>query len=53
VTAAFLAANGDDGAWDEVAERKSSKATPEMMAKAKSLYADFRKLDVSGKLPAI
>jgi uncharacterized protein YwgA len=53
VTAAFLAANGEDDAWDEVAERKSAKATSEMMSNAKSLYADFRKIDVSGLLPSI
>jgi hypothetical protein len=53
VTAAFLAANGEDDAWDEVAERKSAKATPEMMSKARSLYADFRKIDVLGRLPSI
>lgn len=53
VTAAFLAANGEDDAWDEVAERKSSKATDEMMSKAKSLYAEFRKIDGAGRLPPI
>ncbi len=53
VTAAFLAANGEDDAWNEVAERKSAKATSEMMSKAKSLYADFRRIDVSGRLPSI
>ena len=53
VTAAFLADNGDDDAWNEVAERKRSKATPEMMAKAKTLYRDFQKIDVPKALPAI
>ena len=53
VTAAFLAANGQEDAWDEVAERKRSKATPEMMMKAKALYAEFRKIEVPIALPAI
>jgi uncharacterized protein YwgA len=53
VTAAFLAENGYDGAWDEVAERKQAKATPEMMAKAKALYRDFQKIKVPNALPAI
>jgi uncharacterized protein len=53
VTAAFLAENGYDGAWDEVAERKRAKATPEMMAKAKALYRDFQKIEVPNALPAI
>lgn len=53
VTAAFLAANGHRQAWDEVAERKRTKATPEMMAKAKALYKEFQKIDSQGRLPAI
>lgn len=53
VTAAFLAANGHDDAWDEVAERKRAKATPERMSKAKILYSEFQKIDASGRLPAI
>jgi uncharacterized protein len=53
VTAAFLAGNGYDDAWDEVAERKQAKATPEMMAKAKALYRDFQKIEVPNALPAI
>jgi uncharacterized protein YwgA len=52
VTAAFLAENGYDDAWNEVAERKRAKATPEMMTKAKSLYQDFRKIEPDA-LPAI
>jgi uncharacterized protein len=53
VTAAFLAENGYNDAWDEVAERKRAKATPEMMAKAKALYRDFQKIEVPNNLPAI
>jgi uncharacterized protein len=53
VTAAFLAANGHNDAWDEVAERKRAKATPEMMTKAKALYAEFREIEVPVVLPAI
>jgi hypothetical protein len=53
VTAAFLAANGHHDAWDEVAERKCSKATPEMMLKAKALYREFQRIDSPGRLPAI
>jgi len=53
VTAAFLADNGHSDAWEEVAERKRAKATPEMMAKAKALYADFQKIDVPKALPAV
>jgi hypothetical protein len=53
VTAAFLAANGDHDAWEEVAERKRGKATPEMMAQAKSLYRDFRRIEVPVPLPSI
>jgi uncharacterized protein len=53
VTAAFLAANGDNDAWEEVAERKRGKATPEMMAQAKALYRNFQKLEVPVALPAI
>jgi len=53
VTAAFLAANGHHDAWNEVAERKRSKATPEMMSKAKTLYGDFRSFNAPVPLPAI
>jgi hypothetical protein len=53
VTAAFLAANGHDEAWEEVAERKRAKATPPMMSKAKALYGEFQKIDTAGRLPAI
>jgi hypothetical protein len=53
VTAAFLAGNGCDNAWEEVAERKRAKATPDMMAKAKSLYQDLRKVEVPDALPQI
>ncbi|MCP3414523.1 hypothetical protein NLM16_10460 [Bradyrhizobium brasilense] len=53
VTAAFLADNGYDDAWNEVAERKRAKATPEMMAKAKALYRDFQKIEVPNALPNI
>lgn len=53
VTAAFLADNGYSDAWNEVAERKRAKATPEMMAKAKALYRDFQKIEVPYALPAI
>ena len=53
VTAAFLAANGHNDAWEEVAERKRIKATPEMMTKAKALYKEFQKIDAPGRLPAI
>lgn len=53
VTAAFLAENGHDEAWDEVARRKQAKATPEMLAKAKALYQDFQKIEVPRALPLI
>jgi uncharacterized protein YwgA len=53
VTAAFLAANGQEDSWDEVAERKRSKATPDMMTKARALYTEFRKIKVPIALPAI
>jgi hypothetical protein len=53
VTAAFLAKNGYSNAWEEVAARKSAKATPEMMSQAKSLYKDLRKMNVPVSLPAI
>jgi uncharacterized protein len=53
VTAAFLAADGFDDAWEEVAERKRGKATPEMMAQAKTLYRDFQKIEVPVPLPPI
>jgi uncharacterized protein YwgA len=53
VTAAFLAANGHEDAWEEVAERKRAKATPEMMSQAKALYKDFRKMEVPFPLPPI
>jgi uncharacterized protein len=53
VTAAFLAANGDDDAWEEVAERKRAKATPEMMVQAKSLYQEFQKIEAPVALPPI
>lgn len=53
VTAAFLADNGHNDAWDEVMERKRAKATPEMMAKAKALYGEFQKFDTPRRLPAI
>jgi uncharacterized protein len=52
VTAAFLAENGYGDAWNEVAERKRAKATPEMMTKAKALYRDFQKIEPYA-LPAI
>jgi hypothetical protein len=53
VTAAFLAKNGYSNAWEEVAERKSAKATAEMMSLAKSLYSDLRTVSVPVSLPAI
>ena len=53
VTAAFLAANGHRDAWDEVAERKHAKATPDMMSKARALYKEFQKIDVPVALPPI
>jgi uncharacterized protein len=53
VTAAFLAKNGYSNPWEEVAARKSAKATAEMMSQAKSLYCDLRRLSVPVSLPAI
>jgi uncharacterized protein len=53
VTAAFLAKNGYSNPWEEVAARKSAKATAEMMSQAKSLYRDLRRLSVPVSLPAI
>lgn len=53
VTAAFLAKNGSKDAWNEVAFRKSGKATPERLKRAKALYQEFRKIKMPVELPAI
>ena len=53
VTAAFLAKNGYSNPWEEVAARKSAKATVEMMSQAKSLYENLRRPSVPVSLPAI
>ncbi len=53
VTAAFLAKNGYEMPWEEVASRKEGKATPERLARARALYANFRKLNLPQALPAI
>jgi hypothetical protein len=53
VTAAFLAKKGSKGAWDEVAYRKSGKATPERLNRAKALYQELRNIKMPVTLPEI
>lgn len=53
VTAAYLAKNGCEDAWDEVAARKSGKATSERLKRAKALYQEFRKIKMPVALPNI
>jgi hypothetical protein len=53
VTAAFLAKNGFDDPWNEVASRKKGKATAERLAHAKVLYGSFHVPNLPEALPAI
>jgi hypothetical protein len=53
VTAGFLAKNGYERPWEEVASRKEGKATPERLARARALYASFQRLNLPRALPAI
>jgi uncharacterized protein len=53
VTAAFLAKNGCQDPWDEVASRKTDKATTDRLARAKALYAAFERLDLPQALPVV
>lgn len=52
-TAAFLASRGVSGAWDETERRKPEKATSEYLAKAKSLYAELKRVNTPIPLPNI
>jgi uncharacterized protein YwgA len=53
VTAAFLAAERDPDPWSSVSSLKPEKASATNIAKAKSLYAEFAKVETPRKLPAI
>lgn len=53
VTAAFLAREGYDDPWGEVAERKPEKITRARISSAKSLYRKFLLVPVPQPLPAI
>lgn len=52
-TAAFLASRGVSDAWAETERRKPEKAMDEYLAKARSLYADLRKIETPIPLPNI
>ena len=53
VTAAFLASQGIDDAWDETERRKPEKAADGRHARAKKLYATLRKIKTPEPLPNI
>jgi uncharacterized protein len=53
VTAAFLAKNGRQDPWNEVAARKKDKATEERLGRARALYASFMELDLPQALPVV
>lgn len=53
VTAAFLAFTGNSRPWREVKIRKPSKATPERLSSARTLYDRLRAVDTPKPLPEI
>jgi uncharacterized protein len=53
VTAAFLAKAGSKNPWDEVAARKSEKASGGRLEAAKALYAQLCKIKTPVKIPKI
>lgn len=53
VTAAFLAADGEQDPWGEVRARKPEKARPIRVSQAKALYKQLAQIDVPKPLPAI
>lgn len=53
VTAAFLASQGIDDAWDETERRKPEKAAEGRLARAKKLYAALKKIETPEPLPNI
>lgn len=52
-TAAFLASEGDQSPWEHLVELKPEKASGENIAKARSLYGEFRAVNTPAPLPAI
>lgn len=52
-TAAFLASEGEDDPWGELADRKPEKVTRARLAQAKALYHEFLLINTPVKLPEI
>jgi uncharacterized protein len=52
-TAAFLAAQGVEDPWSEVALRKPEKITRARLSQAKALYRQFASVDSPQRLPAL
>ncbi|MFZ3004594.1 MAG: hypothetical protein WA047_00365 [Phenylobacterium sp.] len=53
VTAAFLAANNEQSAWDKLMELKPDKAFGENLGRAKTLYEELRAIQTPTPLPNI
>ena len=52
-TAVFLCYEGYTDPWDETAQRKPEKSTPQRLANAKSLLGDLSKIEFPSPIPAL